>query len=51
MPGPTSVGEGGRLGRQVTKSCLPMSTVMRKRDGANCSWVQFLLGWWPLPFS
>jgi hypothetical protein len=33
-------GRGGRwVGRQVAKSCMPMSTVMRKRDGVDCSWV------------
>jgi hypothetical protein len=45
--GPSRVREGGGSGRQVVKSCLPMSTVMRKRDDADCSQVQFFLGWWP----
>jgi hypothetical protein len=30
-PGPSRVREGGAPGRQVVKSCLPTSTVMRKR--------------------
>jgi hypothetical protein len=46
--GPFRVEEGGRSGRQVVKSSLPTSTVMRKRDSADCSRVQFFLGWWPL---
>jgi hypothetical protein len=41
------VKEGGGLGRQVPKSCLPTSTVMRKRDGVDCSEIQFFLGWCP----
>jgi hypothetical protein len=35
----------------VVKSCLPRPTIIRKRDGPNCSWVQFFLGWWLLLFS
>jgi hypothetical protein len=35
----------GRSGRQVAKSYLPMSIVMRERDGADFSRVQFILGW------
>jgi hypothetical protein len=50
-PGPSWVKEGRGSGRQVVKSCMPTSTVMRKRDGADCSWFQFFLGWWPLLFS
>jgi hypothetical protein len=50
-PGLSQVEEEGGLGRQMVKSCLPTSTVMRKRDGADCSRVQFFLGWWPLLFS
>jgi hypothetical protein len=49
--GSSWVGEGRGLGRQVAKSCLPMSTIMRKIDGMDCSRVQFFLGWWPLIFS
>jgi hypothetical protein len=49
--GPSPVEEGGGLGRQVVKYCLPMSTVMRNKDGANCSCVQFFLGWWLLLFN
>jgi hypothetical protein len=49
--GPSWVGEGGGLGRQVAIFCLLISTIMRKRDGADCSRVQFFLGWWSLPFS
>jgi hypothetical protein len=43
--------KGGGSGRQVVKSCLPTSTIIRKRDGVHCSHVQFYLGWWPLLFS
>jgi hypothetical protein len=39
------VEEGGGLGRQVVKSCLPISTIMGKRDNVDCSRVQFFLGW------
>jgi hypothetical protein len=42
---------GPGLGRQVAKSCLPTSIVMRKRDCSDYSWVQFFLGWWPLLFN
>jgi hypothetical protein len=49
--GPSWVEEAGGSGRQVVKFCLPTSIVMRKRDGANCSRVQFSLGWWLLLFS
>jgi hypothetical protein len=50
-PGPSRVEEGGGSDRQVVKSCLPTSTVMRKRDSADFYWVQFYLGCWPLLFS
>jgi hypothetical protein len=50
-PGPSRVGEGGGLDKQVVKSCLPMPTIMSQRDDADCSQVQFLLGWWPLIFN
>jgi hypothetical protein len=43
-PGPSRVGEGGGPSRQLVKSCLPTSTVMRKRYGVDCSRVQFFLG-------
>jgi hypothetical protein len=42
--GPSWVKEGGGSGRPVVKSCLPTSTIMMKRDGADCSRVQFFLG-------
>jgi hypothetical protein len=51
QPGPARVREGGGLGRQVLKSYLPTSTVVRKRDGVDCSRVQFFLSWWTLLFS
>jgi hypothetical protein len=38
-PGPSRVGEGGGSSRQVAKSCLPMSTVMKKSDGVDYSQV------------
>jgi hypothetical protein len=47
-PGLSRVGKGGGSGRQVAKSCVPTSTIMRKRDGVECSRVQFFLGWWLL---
>jgi hypothetical protein len=50
-PGSSQVREGGGSGTQVAESCLPTSTVMRKRDGVDCSQVQFFLGWWPLLFG
>jgi hypothetical protein len=50
-PGPSWVGEGGGSGRQVAKSYLLTSTIMRKRDGTDCSRIQFFLGWWPLFLS
>jgi hypothetical protein len=49
--GPSWVKEGVGSGRQVAKSCLPTSTVMRRRDDADCSYVQFFLGWGPVLFS
>jgi hypothetical protein len=45
-PSPSRVEEGGTSGRQVEKSYLPTSTVMRKRDAVDCSRVQVILGWW-----
>jgi hypothetical protein len=42
--GPSWVREGGGSGRPVVKSYLPTSTIMTKRDGADCSRVQFFLG-------
>jgi hypothetical protein len=38
-PDPSCVGEGSGTGRQVVKSCLPMSIVMRKSEGVNFSRV------------
>jgi hypothetical protein len=34
-PVPSRVEEGGESGRQMPKSCLPSSTIMNKRDGAE----------------
>jgi hypothetical protein len=48
MPGPVS-SQGGRRAGQIGGEILP--AVMRKRGGADCSRVQFFLGWWPLLFS
>jgi hypothetical protein len=48
MPGPVS-SRGGRRAGQIGGKILP--AVMRKRGGADCSRVQFFLGWWPLLFS
>jgi hypothetical protein len=39
------VEEGGGSSGQVAKSCLHMSTIMRKRDVVDCYRVQFSLGW------
>jgi hypothetical protein len=50
-PGLSWVEEGGRTGRQVVKSYLPMSIARRKSEGLHCSQVLFFLGWWPLLFS
>jgi hypothetical protein len=51
MSGPIS-GQGGRRARLIVgKSCLPTSTIMKKRDCTDCSWVQFFLGWWPILFN
>jgi hypothetical protein len=39
------------MGRQVVKSCLPTSIIMRESEGVDCFRVFFFLGWWPLLFS
>jgi hypothetical protein len=40
-PGPSLVGEGGGMGRQVVKSGLPTSIIMRKSEDVDCSWIYF----------
>jgi hypothetical protein len=43
-PDPSWVREEGRPGKQVVKSCLPTTTVIRKSGGVDYTRVQFFLG-------
>jgi hypothetical protein len=47
----SQIEDEGRAGRQVARSYLPTSIVMRERDGVDFSRAQFFLGWWPLLLS